>query len=372
MPENGLVSLSKLTNQKLMMGENVARFHWKRIRMRILILGAGGVGGYLGALLARAGHEVLFVDRWQEHVDAINRAGLEVSGQESFVARAKAVTRLPERGIQSDLLILATKTADTEEALTLVSDLKVEWVTSVQNALDVSEKLRSCFGERCVFGMITLVSGSLIGPGRIKGFKGDRATFLGEIEGHRTARIVELSRLLSAAGLIVIVPDQIESVRWTKMVWWIPLVVLPALTQMTFGEAFVQPDLAALYVQIERECASVASALGHPPANYPGMEVSRRLSLPFEAAVADVVEMGRRFVAEGAGGYKVAMLLDLRKRRRTEAAHSLGLMVREARKAGISVPYTDCVWRLVRAIESRFEEGGRCETRLVHDAGASA
>ena len=61
--------------------------------MKVLILGAGGVGGYVGALLARAGHQVLLVDCWQEHLEAINRNGLQVSGQELFVVRVEAAAK---------------------------------------------------------------------------------------------------------------------------------------------------------------------------------------------------------------------------------------------------------------------------------------
>ena len=69
--------------------------------MKVLILGAGGVGGFLGALLVRVGHEVLFVDRAPEHVEAINRSGLKVNGQESFTIQAKP---LPDQREKSGVL----------------------------------------------------------------------------------------------------------------------------------------------------------------------------------------------------------------------------------------------------------------------------
>ena len=323
--------------------------------MKILILGTGGVGGYLGALFARAGHELLFIDREQRHVDAINRSGLKVSGQESFTVEVRATTR-PAREFwnSTDLLILATKNIDSREALASIEELDVGWATSIQNGLDVHDGLIARFGKERVFGMITLISGSLKGPGEVIGFWGDRPTFLGELDGQQSPRIEKLAGQLAAAGLKVIVPDHIESVRWTKMVWWIPLVVLPSITRLTWGEAFVQPDLAVLYTRIERECAEIASALGHLAKNYDSMPVSRRLSLSFDDAVLDVLEMGRKLVAEGTGGKEVAMFLDLQKRRRTEAESTIGLMVKKAQEAGIPVPYTECAWRLIHSVESTF------------------
>ena len=188
----------------------------------------------------------------------------------------------------------------------------------------------------------------------MKGFKGDRATFLGELDGQRSLRISALAEQLGDAGLRVVVPDSIGSVLWTKQVSWIPLVVLPTLTRLTWGEAFAQRDLAAVYVKIERECAQVATAYGNPPQNFPGLEVSLRLNLPFEEAVENVLEMGRRFVAEGNGAHEVAMLLDFKRRRRTEADNTIGVMLEKAQQANISVPYTECAWRLVRSIEATF------------------
>ena len=323
--------------------------------MKVLILGAGGVGGFLGALLARAGHELLFIDQEKSHVDAINHFGLKVSGQESFTIQARAKAR-PARELWSsvDLLILATKYIDSCEALASIEELDVRWATSIQNGLDVHDRLIARFGKDRVFGMITLISGSLKGPGEVIGYWGERPTFLGEVDGRQSPRIEKLAGQLEAAGLKVIVPDHIESVRWTKMVWWIPLVVLPAITRLTWGEAFVQPDLAALYTRIERECAEVATALGHPVKNYDSMPVSKRLSLSFDEAVLDVLEMGRKLIAEGTRDKEVAMLLDLKKRRRTEAESTIGLMVKKAQEAGIPVPYTECAWRLIHSVESTF------------------
>jgi ketopantoate reductase len=76
--------------------------------------------------------------------------------------------------------------------------------------------------------------------------------------------------------------------------------------------------------------------------------------MPFETAVEDVLAMGRKFIAEGMDSYKVAMLLDLKNRRRTEIDNTAGVIVRKGQRAGIEVPYTEFVWRLIRGIESTF------------------
>lgn len=323
--------------------------------MNIMLLGAGGVGGYIGALLARAGHAITLVDRYQAHVDAINEGGLSVTGQESFTVRPTATTqRAPTAVGEVDLLVLATKNVDTAAALALVTDIPIASVTSVQNGLDVNDPLLAVFGAERVFGMVTLISGSLIGPGQIYGFMDKRPTFIGELDGRHSERVANLRTVFASTGLQMTEPDNITTTRWSKMVWWIPFVIVPALTRLSLGQAYSQRDAAFLFVRIERECAAVATALGHPPRDYPTIDIVRRLSLPFDQAVEDALRMGRQFIEAGTGGYEVAMLLDLKRRQRTEADNTAGVIVRAAERLGIPVPYTEFAWRAIRAVEGTF------------------
>ena len=325
--------------------------------MDIMILGAGGVGGYLGALLACAGHAVIFVDRWQEHVDAINHNGLKVTGQESFTVRAPATTHPTPASVASiDLLILATKNIDTTEALAVVADIDIRCVTSIQNGLDLYGPLIAAFGAERVIGMVTLISGSLIAPGQVRGFVSDHPTFIGELNGRSSDRVETLRAAFGPAGLPLVIPDDITAVRWSKMIWWIPLVILPTLTRLTLGEVYIHRDAAYLFTYIERECAAVATRLGHPPRDYPMIQIARRLALPFDEAVEDVLAMGQKFIAEGTGHYEVAMLLDIMNHRLTEVDNTAGVIVREAQRIGLAVPYTEFAWRAIRTIESAFNQ----------------
>jgi 2-dehydropantoate 2-reductase len=326
--------------------------------MRVVILGAGGVGAYLGGLLARVGHDVLFVDRWREHVEKINQEGLSVIGEESFTARGVATTAPdPSQWPSADLLILATKTTASQEALQPVAGMDIECAVSVQNGFDVSEPLVAAFGPERVSGMITLISGSLMGAGVVRGFHGDRPTFLGEIAGTSSPRAEVLMQAFAPTRLQLLLTDDITAVRWSKLIWWIPLVVVPSCARLTWGEAYVQSDLAILFTHIQRECASVALGMGYEPRDYPSIAIARRLQMSFDDAVADVLEMGRGFIAGGMETYEVAMLLDLKNRRRTEIDNTAGVIVREAHRLGLTVPYTEFAWRLIRSMEATFPKG---------------
>jgi 2-dehydropantoate 2-reductase len=325
--------------------------------MRVVVVGAGGVGAYLGALLARSGRDVLFVDRWSDHVNAINRQGLRVTGQEKFSVPAAAV-RPDDPSIwpSADLLILATKTVDTADALRAVVGMNIDCAVSVQNGLDVSEPLIAAFGADRVAGMITLISGSLMEAGSVRGFHMDRPTFIGELSGAPSRHAHHLMEAFVPTGLRLILADDIPSVRWSKLIWWIPLVVLPAAARLTWSQAYAQRDLAILYTHVQRECAAVAAAVGYEPRDYPTIEIARRLEMPFDEAVEDVLRMGREFVAQGMGSYEVAMLLDLKHERKTEADMTCGAIVQAAQRRGLAVPYAEFAWRLIRAVEGTFRE----------------
>jgi 2-dehydropantoate 2-reductase len=326
--------------------------------MKIIIIGSGGIGGYIGGKLAQAGHELLFVDRWAEHVTAINQQGLQVSGEEDFTIRAGAATSVaPERWGDAELLILATKYRDTPAVLAQIAQLPVRYVTTIQNGLNQHLPLLETFGAARTVGMITLTSGSLLGPGQIRGYTNGRPTFVGPVVNNSMVDqpgVSFLHSLLAATTLPLHRVESIPALGWCKMIWWIPLGLVPVVTRLTWREAYTQRDGAILFTQIERECAAVAQALGHEIRDYPALSLQRRLAMRFDEAVDDTLAWGQRMVQEGMADYKAAMLLDLERRRRTEVEASAGVIVGEAERLGMAVPYTEFAWRAIRLVEATF------------------
>ena len=144
--------------------------------MKFTIVGAGAVGGSLGAFLARAGHEVTLIDKVEEHVQAINDAGLRIEGPQSFTVRVPAL--LPEQ-VQGplDAVVLAVKSHDTERALAPIA-AKVApdgYVVSLQNGLEEPKLARLVGAQRTVGAFIT-TGAHYEGPGAI--FFGGSGTIL--------------------------------------------------------------------------------------------------------------------------------------------------------------------------------------------------
>ncbi|MDE3173215.1 MAG: ketopantoate reductase family protein, partial [Gemmatimonadota bacterium] len=157
--------------------------------MRLLIWGAGAIGGTMGAHLARAGHDVTLVDTVAEHVDAMTRHGLRISGPlAEFTARAPAFTPDRVRGAW-DTIMLATKAHHTEGAVgALLPHLTASGcVISVQNGLNELAIARAVGPERTV-GAFVNFGADYLEPGVIH-YGGRGAVVVGEIDGRVTARV---------------------------------------------------------------------------------------------------------------------------------------------------------------------------------------
>ena len=165
-------------------------------RMELTIVGAGAIGGIIGAHLWRAGHAVQLVDRDHAHVAAIQAGGLEVAGHAQLVARVPACEPEAVTG-PIETLILAVKTLHTEEALRpLVSRLAPDgWVISMQNGLEEG-KIAALVGEARTAAAFLSFGGYYDRPGRVV-YSGPGTLKVGELDGRLTSRITALARVLS-------------------------------------------------------------------------------------------------------------------------------------------------------------------------------
>ncbi len=168
--------------------------------MRVTVVGAGAIGGTLGAHLARAGHDVLLVDRVREHVAAIAQGGLTIEGHEEFRVRVPATTPddLPRAlgGRAPETVLLAVKAQDTEAALDPIVPLlaRDSIVVSMQNGLN-ERVIAARAGEARTIGAFVNFGADYLGPGRIL-YGGTGALYLGELDGRITPRLERLGDAL--------------------------------------------------------------------------------------------------------------------------------------------------------------------------------
>jgi 2-dehydropantoate 2-reductase len=337
----------------------------------VTIVGAGAIGGLIGAHLARAGHAILLVDRDREHVDAIRRRGLEIAGAAAFTVPVAACLPDETRGpIQT--LILAVKTLHTRAALAPLVPLLAPdaVVVSMQNGLEEGQ-IAALVGAGRTIGAFLTFGGYYDRPGRIV-YSGPGSLRIGELDGRITARVRALARALSdfhpceATG-------NIQGYRWGKLI----------LGTVYFATATVDADVVDILARAEArralaalvgEARAVADALRievepvdgfHPAAvraaeGDPGEQGGHGGADPWAAQLA----YWRRGLARRTGVWRDLAV----RRRKTEAEPILGALIEAAERTGTPVPRVRALLRIIRDLEE-----GRGQMRwenLAEIAGA--
>jgi 2-dehydropantoate 2-reductase len=243
---------------------------------RILIWGAGAIGGTLGAFLVSAGHDVTFVDIAAEHVTAIKdpARGLAVSGPvETLRVTAPAFTPAELTGTW-DQIYLCVKSQNTREATqALLPHLAADgFVLSLQNGL-CEALISEIAGASRVIGAFINFSADWIGAGDIL-FSNRGAVVLGELDGKMTPRLAALHRAIRDAfepGAIV--TDNIQSYLWGKLGYAV-LLFAQALGQLGIADCLDRPELLALWRALCGEVYNVAAAAGIGQRGFNGFDPS--------------------------------------------------------------------------------------------------
>jgi len=330
--------------------------------MELTIVGAGAIGGLIGAHLWRAGHSVRLVDRERAHVAAIQAAGLEVAGHAQFVAGVPACG--PESVTGSiDTLILAVKTLHTEEALApLVPWLAPDgWVISMQNGLEEG-KIAALVGEARTAAAFLSFGGYYDRPGRVV-YSGPASLRVGELDGRLTPRVSALARVLSDFHPAAATAN-IRGYRWGKLL----------LGTVYFATAMVDADVVDLLEDADvrrvlsglvAEGLAVADALGVAVEPVDGFDPRSLRGGQSESAAARATWDAHRAYWRRGVAARTGIWRDLAiRRRRTEAGPILGALVAAAERAGRPVPRVRAMLDLYAALET----GARPRDRANLDA----
>ena len=318
--------------------------------MRLLIWGAGAIGGTIGAYMARAGHDVTFVDNAAVHVDAINAQGLAITGPiATFTVRAPAFTPDKVSG-QWETILLAVKAQDTAAAThALAPHLAPDgYVVSAQNGLN-ELVIAEIVGKSRTVGSFVNFGADYMEPGVIM-YGGRGAVVLGELEGARTPRVVALhSALLEFEPNSIITPN-IWGFLWGKLAYGAQLFVT-ALTNESIADALADPAYRALYIAIAREVMSVATAQCITPEAFNGFNPHAFMPDADEAvalaSLDDMVAHNRKSAKTHSGIWRDLAV----RKRRTEADAQLGPIVTFGAASGVPTPLTAKTIELVHEIE---------------------
>ncbi len=273
-----------------------------------MVVGAGAIGGTVGAQLARDGKRVLFCDADAEHVAAINERGLQIEGPvDQFTAEAPAVSpdELPD---DLQAVLLAVKSQHTEAALAAVTPRLARdgFVVSLQNGVN-EPLIASLVGEERTVGAFVNFGADYLEPGRI--FLGGRgALYVGELDGRRSDRLEQL---------LADLPDAKETANIIGFLWakeaYGAMLFATAVSDLSIADALAEPRYRTVYVQLAREVLAAAPVPVEP---FDGFDAD-----DLDASIDRLVEFNRRSAKTHSGIYRDLMV----RRRPTEKSMLEGI-----------------------------------------------
>jgi len=306
--------------------------------MRVCIVGCGAVGSLFAANLAQLDDvEVWAYDAAVEHVDAINAAGLRLSGAGEVLGRLRA-TADPAELPPCEFGIVATKAMHTGAAIAATAHAFSDGaVATVQNGLGNEETLAGHVAR--VIRGTTFPAGKLLAPGRVQwDVKGD--TTLGPFE-PQPASPEEIARLADActrAGMPTQAVADARGPQWRKGIFNAATNPVGALTGLSHGRVCERPGLRLLVSALVDEGKAVADALG----------------VELDADPEELIDHAAR--PEVAYDHKASMLQDVEGKRATEIDYLNGGIVRLGRERGVPTPLNEAVWALVKGVEQSWQQ----------------
>ena len=315
----------------------------------LLIWGAGAIGGSIGAYLQRAGTPVLFVDQVEEHVAALNRSGLTISGPlDRFTQTVTAVTPEILEG-RFHRVFLAVKALDTERACRQIAPHLSDGgcVVSLQNGLNERIIARELGAERCLGAFINF-GADYLGPGEIH-YGGRGAVVLGELDGHKTPRAEALHRQLLQFDSRAILTDNIWGYLWAKQAYG-ALLYATALTDASIADVLASARHRSLLIALAREVLMIAEGEGVEPEAFDGFSPADFLT-PNQASAANcldaLVAFNRRSAKTHSGIWRDLAV----RKRKTEVDHQVGAVVAVAAERGLKAPLCQALQGLIHDIE---------------------
>ena len=338
------------------------------MKKRIAVVGAGAVGGYLGGHLARTGNDVTLIDPWPEHIEAIRRHGLKLSGmtdEENYTVQVPTMHLTEVQSISKqrpiDIAIVSSKSYDTEWSTTLIRPyLSTDgFVVSAQNSINEETIARVVGWGRtvgCVVGNNFGVD--LYEPGHIRrtmprDFK-VKSIYVGEAHGRITPRVQELARMLQA----------IDGADATTNLWgerWSKLCVngmrngVSAATGMSGNERDAHDKIRPVVIRLAGEAIRVGRALGYQLGPITGIDPSRLLAaFNGDPAALTAVEahMTKQTSSQARSNIqRPSMAQDMQKGRKTEIGELNGFIVQKAKEAGCAAPTHERLVEIVRGVE---------------------
>jgi len=319
---------------------------------KLVILGPGGIGGTVAALLARTGEcKVTVVGRPGAHIDTIQKNGLRLTGIQEFTVQIEATDDAKSLR-ECDIMICAVKAQNTQAALTMTKHIRVrESAVSLQNTVIKDEMMAGAFGREKVVGALAVVAGERPAPGIVK-WTYDGGTQFGELDGQKSERVIEIVNLFQHAGLITEASKAIVSATWSKMVGWIPAGLLAALSRQNNAGVFSNRLLATEYIGIVRELSALAAARGISLIDLGPFHIRSWCQGSVEEAVEKVVASPL-----ASSQSTNSALQAIQNGQATEFSACVGPLVEDARQRSIDLQGVQLLYSTLMGLEDTLKHG---------------
>jgi 2-dehydropantoate 2-reductase len=295
--------------------------------MKIAVMGAGAVGCYYGAMLARAGHSVVLIGR-QALVDAVKGEGILLESKQ-FTGRVPMQADTSPAAVKdAELVLFCVKSGDTESAGAAIAPHLSQGasVLSMQNGVDNAARLSKVIGRHAI-PVVVYVATEMAGPGHVRHHgRGDLA--IGPSDSSAA-----IASLMTAAGLPSEVSDRVFDALWTKLIINCAYNALSAISQLPYGELVRQPQVLETMRSLYDECLAVARADG----------ISLAVNL-WERLLDISVNMAAQ---------RSSTAQDLARGKKSEIEHLNGYVVRRGADLGVPAPVNRALLCSVQLLERK-------------------
>jgi 2-dehydropantoate 2-reductase len=298
--------------------------------MKIAAMGAGGVGGYFGARLQQAGHDVTFFARGR-HLEAIRSSGLRIESPHGDALLKVRVLEDPRDAGVADVVLFAVKLWDTEAAAEKLRPVvgPETAIVPFQNGVESIARLRKVFPDKAVLGGSAYIATRVKAPGVIEHTGEMSRLQFGPVLPSQKEKAEAFLAACREAKINAEIPDDIVRANWEKFVFLVAVSSATAVARAPLGVVRSDPDLRWLFEQAMRETWRLGRARG-------------------VALADDFVEARMKFADGLHAGMKASLAHDLENRGRLEAPWLCGAVARMSDEAGLDAPVNRAVYAALK------------------------
>ncbi|HSN03346.1 MAG TPA: 2-dehydropantoate 2-reductase [Nitrospira sp.] len=303
----------------------------------ILMVGAGSVGGFFGAHLAKNNPNVSFLLR-PKTLAAVKQNGLTIrSASGTFTVHPPAASD-PRELPKPDLIILSVKAYDLDEVMAQLDPVLTDRtvILTLQNGVDTEDRLIARLQRDCVVGGVAFIYSKIAAPGVIDHYK-KGAVAIGELMGHKSPRLLAIAEIFKQAGIPCQLTDDVRKSKWEKMCWNCVFNPLTVIVDDKVAKTLEHPEMLRVIHQIVQEVAAVAASV----------------KVPLSPDMAEKVVRWTQEIRD----IHTSMYDDWKAGRPTEIDYLNGYIVRLGRELGVPTPVNEALTAMIKTITEKEKTG---------------